>query len=138
MMRSLDISASALEAQRMRLEVISNNLANMQTTRASKAADGSAVPYRRRQAIFQPILDQALGPVGGVRVERIEEDPSDFRLERKPGHPDADAEGYVKMPNVDGLMEMVDMIEASRAYEANVTAMEAAKSIAAASLRILA
>ena len=135
MLHALDISASALEAQRLRMEVISNNLANVETTRASRAADGGFLPYRRRQTVFQAALD---GTLGGVRVVRIEEDGSDFRLKHDPKHPDADAQGYVRLPNVDPLLEMVDLMEASRAYEANITAMDAAKSIAASSLRILA
>ena len=144
MLRALDISASALEAQRVRMEVISHNLANAETTRGSKAADGTFLPYRRRQVVFQTVLQDALGgagqgaPPGGVKVSAIEEDPSAFRMKYAPGHPDADASGYVRMPNVDGLLEMVDLMEASRAYEANITAMEASKSIAAASLRLLA
>ena len=138
MMRALDISASALEAQRIRMEVASHNLANVQTTRAGKAADGSWMPYRRRQVVFRPLLQDALGRGGGVTVAGIEEDRSDFRLQHDPGHPDADGHGDVKMPNVDPLMEMVDMMEASRAYEANVTAMDAAKTMAASALRLLA
>ena len=139
MLNALDISASALEAQRLRMEVASNNLANAQTTRASKGPDGAWLPYRRRQVVFKALLEGAVGgKAGGVRVDRIEEDPSDFRPVFDPHHPDADAQGYVKMPNVDPLMETVDLMEASRAYEANITAMEATKSIAASSLRILA
>lgn len=135
---ALDISASALEAQRVRMEVSSQNLANAEVTRATRGPDGAWEPYRRRQTVFQALLDRKLGgPAGGVRVARIEEDPSDFRLEYQPGHPDADASGYVKMPNVDLLMEMVDMMEASRAYEANLTAMDATKAILASSMRIL-
>lgn len=140
MMKALDISASALEAQRMRMEVVSQNLANAQTTRATRAADGSYLPYRRREVVFKTLLGEATegrGPAGGVRVDRVQEDASDFRLTHDPAHPDADAQGYVRLPNVDPLMEMVDLIEASRAYEANITAMEATKSMASASLRIL-
>ena len=139
-MRALDISASALEAQRIRMEVASHNLANVQTTRGSKAADGTFLPYRRRQVVFHSLLEQGLrGPVGaGVAVDRIEEDRTEFRLEHNPGHPDADAQGYVKMPNVDPLLEMVDLMEASRAYEASVTAMDAAKTMSAAAMRLLA
>ena len=139
MMKALDISASALEAQRVRMEVVSQNLANAQTTRATKAPDGSFLPYRRRETVFKALLGEALdGPRGGVRVDRIQEDKSDFRLEYSPHHPDADAQGTVKLPNVDILMEMVDLMEASRAYEANITAMDATKAMAASSLRILA
>ncbi len=137
MMHAFDISGSALEAQRIRMEVASQNLANAETTRASRAPDGSFLPYRRKQVIFQALLGDAIRPPG-VRVVRIEEDRSEFRIEHKPGHPDADAEGNVRMPNVDGLMEMVDLMEASRAYEANLTAMDASKAIASASLRLLA
>ncbi len=141
-MRALDISASGLEAQRIRMEVASHNLANVQTTRASKGADGSWMPYRRKQVVFRPLLEQALGSAGsrvaGVQVERITEDPSDFRLQHDPAHPDADEQGNVRMPNVDPLMEMVDLMEASRAYEAGVTAMDSAKTMAVAALRLLA
>ncbi len=135
MMRALDISASALEAQRVRMEVVSQNLANAHTTRATRAPDGSFLPYRRRETVFRAMLGEELG---GVRVDRIQEDKSDFRLEYNPHHPDADAQGNVKLPNVDILMEMVDLMEASRAYEANITAMDATKAMAASSLRILA
>jgi flagellar basal-body rod protein FlgC len=139
MMKALDISASALEAQRVRMEVVAQNLANAQTTRATRAPDGSFLPYRRRETVFQALLGEGRdGPRGGVRVDRIQEDKSDFRLEYNPHHPDADAQGNVRMPNVDVLMEMVDLIEASRAYEANITAMDATKAMAASSLRILA
>ena len=142
MLHALDISASALEAQRVRMEVISNNIANAQTTHASRAADGSAVPYRRREVVFKTLLDRALEgggkAQGGVCVDSIQEDRSEFVKEYDPHHPDADAEGYVKKPNVDVMLEMVDLMEASRAYEANITAMEAAKTMAASSLRLLA
>ena len=139
MMRALEISASALEAQRVRMEVASQNLANVESTRATQGPDGAWQPYRRHQVVFQALLDGELGgPEGGVRVARIEEDLSDFRMELNPGHPDADADGFVRMPNVDILMEMVDLMEASRAYEANLTAMDATKSIAASAMRILA
>ena len=137
-MHAIDISASALEAQRIRLEVASHNLANVQTTRASKAADGSWMPYRRKQVVFHPLLQDALGHGGGVEVDRIEEDKTAFRLQHDPGHPDADEHGDVKMPNVDPLLEMVDLMEASRAYEASVTAMDAAKTMASSALRLLA
>ena len=139
MIRALEISASALEAQRVRMEVVSQNLANAQTTRATRAPDGSFLPYRRRETVFKTMLGDGLeGPLGGVRVDRIQEDKSDFRLEYNPHHPDADAQGNVKLPNVDVLMEMVDLMEASRAYEASVTAMDAAKTMAVAALRLLA
>ena len=136
MINALDISASGLEAQRIRLEVASHNLANVQTTRASRAADGSWMPYRRKQVVFRPLLEGALA-AGGVTVDRIEDDKSEFRLQHDPGHPDADEQGNVRMPNVDPLLEMVDLMEASRAYEASVTAMDAAKTMATSALRLL-
>ena len=141
-MRAFDISASALEAQRIRMEVASHNMANATTTRASKAADGSWLPYRRKQVVFRPLLEDAISGMGGkvaggVEVAAIEEDMSEFRLEHNPGHPDADAQGNVRMPNVNHLDEMVDLMEASRAYEASVTAMDAAKTMATSALRLL-
>ena len=139
MMHALEISASALEAQRVRMEVVDQNLANAQTTRATRGPDGAYLPYRRRQVVFKALLEGAVGaPQGGVRIDRIEEDASDFRTEYNPHHPDAGADGYVKLPNVDPLLEMVDLMEASRAYEANITAMDATKAMLASSLRLLA
>ncbi len=133
---SLDISASALTAQRMRMDVISENIANADTTRT---ADGG--PYRRRvvvmeqqQLSFSSILQQASG--GGVEVTKITEDMSDFNYVYDPEHPDADANGYVAKPNVDTTNEIIDMMSATRSYEANVTAMNATKSIAMKALEI--
>lgn len=140
---SMDISASGLTAQRLRLDIIANNLANAETTRTDAGG-----PYRRQVPVFeakqQPekfasLLDRASGANstgGGVRVARIEEDASPFRLKYDPGHPDADAEGYVKMPNVNSVTEMVDMISATRAYEANITAINSAKAMISRALEI--
>ena len=132
MLNALDVSASALEAQRLRMEVASNNLANAQTTRATRAPDGTWLPYRRRQVVFQALLEGA----GGVKVQRVEDDPSDFHASFDPHHPDADAQGMVKLPNVDPLMEMVDLIEASRAYEAGITSLNTAVSMAERAISI--
>lgn len=131
-LQSLDISASALTAQRLRMDVISENIANIDTTRA---ADGQ--PYRRRYVIFQEREAQPFssylrnGDIAGrgVRVTEIAEDESAFQLKYDPTHPDADEYGYVRMPNVDLATEMVDMMSATRSYEANITAVNATKSM---------
>ena len=143
---SLTISASALTAERMRMDVTAENLANAQTTRT---ADGG--PYQRKSVIleqadgqggFGTALRDALGTpgesqAGGVRVAAIEEDPSAPRLVYDPTHPDAGPDGYVRMPNVDTVSEMVDLISSQRSYEANVTAMQAAKQLFSKTLDIL-
>ena len=133
---SLDISASALTAQRMRMDVISENIANADTTRTANGG-----PYRRRVAVmaeqqltFSSVLNQATG--GGVAVTQIVEDMSDFNYVYDPDHPDANADGYVAKPNVDTTEEIIDMMSATRSYEANVTAMNATKSIAMKALEI--
>src|ERR687896_754718 len=141
----LEISASALTAERLRMDVVAENLANAQTTRG---ADGQ--PYRRKQVVLQEAagsfglaLDGAMRASSrpqagrGVEVVGIVEDTAPNRRIHDPGHPDADAQGYVQMPNVDPVTEMVDLISASRAYEANVTAMQTAKSMFAKTLEIL-
>jgi len=121
-MDPIDVSASGLAAQRRRLEVIAENLANAETTRTAEGR-----PYRRKQVIFSEALDAAAE--GGVEVEEISEDLSPGKRVYQPGHPDANDEGYVELPNVSVMQEMVDMIGATRAYEANVTALNATKSM---------
>jgi flagellar basal-body rod protein FlgC len=142
----LEISASALTAQRMRMDVTSENLANAQTT---KGADGK--PYRRKEVVLQEIpqsgsfgaaLNSAMGsgstgPAGGVEVAQIATDQTPGKLTYDPGNPDANAQGYVQMPNVDTVTEMVDLIDSSRAYEANVTAMNASKQMFSKTLDLL-
>ena len=140
----IEISASALTAQRLRMNVTAENLANAQTTRG---ANGQ--PYRRKEVVLQEApgsfgatLSRAMGggPAtsgGGVRVAGVVEDSTPLKRVYDPGHPDADAQGYVSMPNVDTVTEMVDLISASRAYEANVTAMNAAKQMFARTLELL-
>jgi len=139
---SMDISASGLTAQRLRMDVISNNIANVNTTRTEEGG-----PYRRQRVIFQErkrdvtfkdLLEGSfLKQLGaGVRVVAIEEDQSPFKLVYDPSHPDADDNGYVRMPNVNIVTEMVDMISATRSYEANVTAINAAKSMINKALEI--
>lgn len=129
----LDISTSGLVAQRIQLDTIAGNIANARTTRR---ADGEPGPYLRRVAMFAP----GDGKGGrGVHVTAIREDTNlETRWVHDPSHPDADAKGYVQYPNVDPGTEMINAMVAMRAYEANITAMEATKSMMAASLRLLA
>ncbi len=139
--RGIDISASGLTAERLRMDVISNNIANVNTTRTE---DGE--PFRRKMAIFQarhaygqrPYLDRInpQEPGKGVRVTAIMEDMSPFKMEYDPNHPDADSEGYVRRPNINIVHEMVDMITATRAYEANVTCINSAKDMTNSALNI--
>jgi flagellar basal-body rod protein FlgC len=173
-----EITASALTSQRLRLDTISSNLANANSTRK---ADGSIGAYRRKEVIFAPLLDQqnkkmgnmgggaeatgeffpmkptpsgmSMGPNGrpmitlgvqktqfdgaGVTVSEIREDKtSPVRLEYNPSHPDANKDGMVEMPNINLVKEMIDMISANRAYEANVTAFQSAKNMESAALQI--
>jgi len=131
---SFDISASGIFAQRVRMDVIANNVANAESTRTPGGG-----PYRRQTVTFRALYEDVTGnrPVpAGVKVEGVTEDPTDYRVVYDPGHPDADASGYVKMPNVNVVEEMVDMISATRAYEANVTALNATKSMIATAIEI--
>jgi flagellar basal-body rod protein FlgC len=138
---SMDISTSALTAQRMRMDVISENIANADTTRTDNGE-----PYRRRSVVLSQkqgtsfssyYEDAKSATVGrGVCVSEIVEDESDFILEYDPTHPDADADGYVSYPNVDEVEEMIDMMSATRSFEANVTALNATKSMAMKALEI--
>ncbi len=173
-MDSFDITASALTAQRLRMDTISSNLANINTTRRE---DGSIGAYRRKNVVFAPLLQNAtrrlggstdmassipmrpakngisIGPDGrpilnigirhsvfegaGVQVMGISEDQeTPLRMVYDPSHPDANAEGFVAMPNVNVVTEMVDMISATRAYEANVTALQSVKGMAQSALEI--
>ena len=166
MFESLRVSATGLRGQRVKMDVVSQNIANAETTRTEEGT-----PYRRQRAVFAEALERKLGRLqaqrsrltgerseldrthgrhlpGGLSLTRAaaEEgvsvdvarapDASDFRVVHDPGHPDADAEGYVLLPNVNVINEMVDMITASRAYEANVSAIQAAKDMFARALEI--
>ncbi|MDF2501455.1 MAG: flgC [Anaerosporomusa subterranea] len=140
MFSAIDAAASGLTAERLRLDVISNNIANANTTRT--AAGGA---YRRQMVVFQPRTDQPsflqtlnsqLAVGEGVRVVGIKQDESPLRKVYDPQHPDASPEGYVEMPNIHIVTEMVDMITATRAYEANVAAVNAAKGMAMKALEI--
>ena len=163
---SFDISASGLYAQRMQMDAISSNIANVNTTRDE---NGNINPYKRKVVTFSAVYDEARkGPVlpsqnaypaydsttggmtmkgyvsydspliaEGVQVSEIAEDNDNpYRLVYDPSHPDADEDGFVKMPNVNVVTEMVDMMMASRAYEANVASVEAAKSMINNALKI--
>ena len=137
---SMSISASALTATRLRMDVIAENMANMNTTRT---ANGE--PYRRKYVVFQEktgdsefaaFFNKARQAPGGVRVLEIGTDMSEFKYDYNPGHPDADENGYVRLPNVEVVQEMVDMMSAFRAYEANITALNAFKDMAVKTLEI--
>ena len=153
---SMNISGSALTATRMRMDVIAENIANINTTRTENDE-----PFRRRFVVFQEMsggstfnqfferarvprndnfgrfLNRTDGPVnGGVRVLSIGQDTRDFLLDYNPSHPDADENGYVRLPNIDVVQEMVDMMSAFRAYEANITALNTFKDMATRTLEI--
>lgn len=138
-LQSLNISGSGLTAQRFRMDVISENIANQDTTRTENGG-----PYRRKMVVlstsnnFKNIMIDNLNEyeAGRVEVTEILEDQSEFKLVYNPEHPDADENGYVSMPNVDTLKETVDMMEAYRAYQANVTALNTAKQMAVKALEI--
>jgi len=156
---AIEISASGLTAQRLRMDLTANNIANINTTRTGELTPaGNQIPYSRQVAVFVPrppdtsfskilgeTMGDGIGKVGnGVQVARIQNDVTEpFKLEYNPDSPDAAkvAEvglpvGYVRQPNVNIVTEMVDMMTASRAYEANVTAMNVSKSMATKALEI--
>ena len=124
------ISASGLSAERLRLDVISSNIANVRTTRTEK---GGA--YVRKTAVFSENYDRNMGMLG-VKAVKIEKDNSPLKKEYNPTHPDANAEGYVEYPNVDLLVEMSDLISASRSYESNVDKLNAQKNMISKALEI--
>ncbi|EKT3835638.1 flagellar basal body rod protein FlgC [Campylobacter jejuni] len=155
-----DISGYGLSAQRFRMNVISSNIANANTTRTAEGG-----PYRRREVIFKatdfdkllneqinkdnnflkyenPLNDpsspeEAKPPIQSVVVDKVVRDDKDFRMKYNPSHPDANAEGYVAYPNVNPVIEMADLIEATRAYQANVSAFTSAKTIAQSAIDLL-
>ena len=142
---SIEVSASGLSAERLAMDVIANNIANVNTTRTAEGG-----PFKRQLVIFQQknepsadvtgAVDDAGDPArsqAGVQVAQIANDAGPDKLVYDPSHPDADANGYVHMPNIDVVKEMVDMIAASRAYEANVTAIQEARTMGGATLGIL-
>lgn len=131
--KSFAISGSGLTAERLRLDLISNNIANINTTRTAEGG-----PYRREVPVFAQRLERACrGFQGaGVQVTAVLKDPSPPRMVHEPGHLDANAEGFVAYPNVDINREFIDLISASRAYEANAAALDAAKKIAQRALEM--
>lgn len=137
--KSLNISGSGLTAQRLRMDVISENIANIDTTRTEQGG-----PYRRKMVVlttsnnFKNMMIKNLDDyeANGVEVAAIIEDIGEFKKVYNPDHPDADESGYVSMPNVDSLKETVDMMEAYRAYQANITALNTAKQMAVKALEI--
>ncbi|MFA9382009.1 MAG: flagellar basal body rod protein FlgC [Acetanaerobacterium sp.] len=145
---SLNISGSALTAQRFRMDIIAQNIANSNTTRTTEGG-----PYRRKLVVFEERQSQTFGNVfanslasynndtdtdngGGVRVREVIEDDTPFTPVYNPSHPDADENGYVMMPNVDTTKEMLDLMAASSAYDANLTALNAIKAMAVSALNI--
>lgn len=124
------ISASGLSAERLRMDVISSNITNMNTTRTE---EGGA--YRRKVALFKENYENKLGMLG-VKAVKIEEDESEMRMVYDPTHPDANEQGYVEYPNVDILVEKTDLMTATRAYEANVDALAAQKNMISKALEI--
>lgn len=160
-LNDFDISGYGLSAQRFRMNLISSNIANAHTTRTAEGG-----PYRRQEVVFKavnfdevlnknlkqnsafleysnPIDDpaapkDAFPPVMGVVVDKIVRDDKDFMLKYDPSHPDANADGYVAYPNINPVIEMSDLIEATRAYQANVAAFQSAKSIAQSAISLIA
>ena len=116
------IAATALRAEQARMRIIAENIANANSTSRTPGGD----PYRRQVPVFEPMRTDA---GQGVRMVRVTPDQSDFKTEYDPGHPSADAEGYVKLPNVNTLIESLDMKAAQRAYEANLTVIETARAM---------
>ena len=150
MFRGIDISATGLSAQRLRMDVVSSNIVNAEATRAA-TINGEAVPYRRKLVVFQPertsfqeMLNTQVNQVAGkgVKVSKIVEDQTPWKLVFNPDHPDAIKDpmapeyGYVRMPNIDIATEMIDLISAFRAYEAGVTALNSHKAMAMKALEI--
>jgi len=144
---SMNTSGSALTAQRLRMDVVSSNIANAETTRARINADGEFEPYRRKTVRFQEsghsfashlsrVKQRSNVAMNGVKATAITEDDEPFTLVFNPAHPDANEAGYVQMPNVDPLQEMIDLMSATRSYEANVTALNATKGMLMKTLEI--
>jgi flagellar basal-body rod protein FlgC len=132
MKAALDVAASGLRAQTARMKVIAENIANANSTAPNPGAD----PYQRKVATFGQALDRETGTTQ-VRMTGVQKDRSEFRLRYDPTHPGADAKGYVKMPNVNTLLESMDMREAQRAYEANLNVVESARAMMTRTIDLL-
>ena len=130
--QALDISSAGMEAQTGRLRVIAENLANLDTTGSAPGAD----PYRRKTVTFAETLDPSIG-TPTVEVKKIGQDMTDFTLKYDPSHPAANAQGYVKMPNVNSFVELMDMREAERSYSANLNVMQATRSMLTRAIDLL-
>ncbi|MEZ5669587.1 MAG: flagellar basal body rod protein FlgC [Alphaproteobacteria bacterium] len=129
---AMEVSSSGMQAQGRRLRVIAENIANRDSLADSPGLD----PYRRRMVTFRSVLDEATG-ASKVEVDRVVPDRSEFALRFDPQHPAADENGYVKIPNVNTLVEMMDMREAQRSYEANMNVVEAAKTMLRRTIELL-
>jgi flagellar basal-body rod protein FlgC len=132
LIKTMMISAAGMRAQNQRIRVISENLANASSM--ARGPDGE--PYRRKVVTFTNVLDRELG-IEAVRVRKIDQDRSEFPLKFDPGHPSANGDGYVRLPNVNGLVEMMDMREAQRSYEANLKVIETARNMLMRTLEVL-
>jgi flagellar basal-body rod protein FlgC len=130
--RTLQISAAGMKAQGVRLRVVAENIANADST----ATTPEGLPYRRKTVTFQNALDRELG-VDTVRVAQVGVDRGDFERRYEPGHPSADAEGYVLMPNVNTLIESMDMREAQRSYEANLNVIDTSRQMVTRTIDLL-
>lgn len=129
---TMTVSATGMTAQRLRLDVIASNIANSETTRTPEGT-----PYRRRISVFSEyLLKNGETQSSGVKVSRIAEDMSPFKVVYDPSHPDADENGYVQLPNVNVLREMIDLINAQRSYDANVSAFNTVKAMINSALQI--
>lgn len=132
MTKALDISARGMQAQTTRLRVIAENLANQDTTGSSPGGQ----PYRRKTVTFKNVMDRSSG-TSLVSVNQIGRDKSEFPQRYDPGHPAADANGYVRTPNVNSMIEVMDMREAQRSYNANLSVMQIARSMISRTLEML-
>jgi flagellar basal-body rod protein FlgC len=138
LLSATNISASGLSAERLRMEVVANNIANASATRTPQGG-----PFRRQDVVFEAVLNNHVRggghgeAVGGVRVADVVDDPSELPRVYNPGHPDADPQGFVTMPNVQLPVEMVNLMTASRAYEANLRVLQAFRSQVEQSLQLL-
>jgi len=160
-----DISASGLYSQRLKMDTVASNIANLNTTRNEK---GELIPYVKKNVVFQTTYKEALDkpalpsggyrpsmsstgsnmllkggvtydngrPANGVTVEQIAESKDPYKMVYEPGHPDADKDGFVKMPNINAVTEMMDMMTAARAYESNISSIESAKSMIRSAMKI--
>lgn len=129
---AMGISASGMKAQSMRMRIISENIANAETTSNSPGVD----PFRRKTISFRSQLDRANG-VDKVAVDKVDRDQSDFKLKYDPSHPAADKNGYVKLPNINSLIETMDMREANRSYEANLSSIELSRNMLMKTINML-